>query len=1286
MAADDLTSATGELERLRAQVARLSEDLGASRQREAALQSQLTATTDVLRVVATRPADAFDVLQAIVDSVAGLCPTDGVSFFRVVGDEFERMANSQHAPSGLPVGTREALTRESWVGRAVRERRTLRHDDVDAIVDREYPDTARSYRARLARQGPSGLPNRSLLVVPLLRKDDAIGAMLVARTEIDPFTDDEVALFESMADQAVIAIENARLFQELEESNRQVTEALEQQTALGEVLRVIAASPTDVQPVLEAVAERAARLLDTYHASVTLVDGEYLRTVARYAVPTADMADDALPHGFVDPAPGRRIPIAGSVAGRAVTERRTIHVDDSQALSAAEYPFATSPVSIQAGHRTLLTAPLVRDDVVIGCITLRRLEVRPFTEQQISLLETFADQAVIAIENSRLFEELERRNHELADSLERQTATSEILRAIADSPTDLDAVFEAVARSAARVCGADDTLIHRVVDGEVQAVAHHGPIEPFSGLGERMLMDRGSLVGRAILERQTIHILDLAAVSPDEMPIAYARAMYSGNRTTVATPMLRQGEAIGTIMIRRRHVEAFTETQIAALEAFAAQSVIAIENARLFQELQERTAQLTRSVEEQRALAEVSQAVSSSLDLREVLTTIVAHATRLAGADAGTIYELDEASGEFIHQASYGVSDEVMAAFALGGPSFHDDSGIARAARIGVAVQSPDILASRSVRSTAVLDALIAAGFRANLAVPIAREQRVVGMLVIRRKTPGEFPQPVVDLVQTFASQSVLAIENARLFEQVETQSRELQIASQHKSDFLANMSHELRTPLNAVIGYSEMLQEEAEDLGETAFLPDLQRINSAGKHLLGLINDILDLSKIEAGRMDLFLETFDVADLVRDVASIVQPLVEKNGNTLVVTCPDDVGAMQADQTKVRQTLFNLLSNASKFTEQGRIELRVTRDEGQATFAVSDTGIGMTQAQLGKLFEAFSQAEAGTSRRYGGTGLGLVISRHFCQMMGGDIAVESAPGVGSTFTVTLPVEVASCELRVASEDDAASSLATHNAQLATQSVALVVDDDPAVRDLLARFLRAEGFGVLVAASGEEGLRLARQHHPALITLDVLMPGVDGWSVLTTLKSDPATADIPVVLLTILDDRDLGFALGATDYLTKPIERERLMALVRKYVPRDERRRALVVDDDAPTREMLRRMLERDGWTVTEAANGRAGLERVAALPFDLVLLDLMMPELDGFKFVERLRAEPDNRAIPVLVVTAKDLTEEERRRLNGKVEKVIQKGAYSRDALLAEVRHLVQASGEQRGESPAGDR
>jgi signal transduction histidine kinase/CheY-like chemotaxis protein len=532
----------------------------------------------------------------------------------------------------------------------------------------------------------------------------------------------------------------------------------------------------------------------------------------------------------------------------------------------------------------------------------------------------------------------------------------------------------------------------------------------------------------------------------------------------------------------------------------------------------------------------------------------------------------------------------------------------------------------------------------------------------------------------------------AELLQELQAKSRELELASDHKSQFLANMSHELRTPLNAVIGYSEMLHEELADLGQERILPDVEKISAAGRHLLALINDILDLSRIEAGKLELFLEAIDVASLVQDVATTIEPLVQKNGNRLQVEVASDIGQMQADATRLRQILFNLLSNAAKFTDHGTIELRVesreleSKDDSSAlslstlyspliTFVVSDTGIGMTEEQQARLFEAFSQAETSTTRRFGGTGLGLVLVHHFSQMMGGDVAVTSTPGAGSTFTVRLPLTALPPTLQH-SEPDAFQDTPT----------VLVIDDDPATRDLLQRYLEAEGVRVVGAAGGEEGLRLARQLRPSLVTLDVLMPGLDGWAVLGALKGDPSTADIPVLVLTILEDRDFGYALGAADYLTKPIERGRLIAALHKHVRRTDPgtwsgggRRALVVEDDPATREMLRRMLERERWAVEEAINGLDGLRQVAACPPDLILLDLLMPELDGFGFVERLRAEPAWRTIPVLVITAKDLSAAERLRLNGRVEQVVQKGAYTRDELLAEVGGLVRTSVDRRG-------
>jgi CheY-like chemotaxis protein len=482
-------------------------------------------------------------------------------------------------------------------------------------------------------------------------------------------------------------------------------------------------------------------------------------------------------------------------------------------------------------------------------------------------------------------------------------------------------------------------------------------------------------------------------------------------------------------------------------------------------------------------------------------------------------------------------------------------------------------------------------------------------------------------------------------------------------------MSHELRTPLNAIIGYSEMLQEDAADLGAEQFTDDLRKINAAGKHLLELINAVLDLSKIEAGKMELYLETFEVAGLVRDIAAVIQPLAVKNANRLDVRCPDEIGTMRADLTKVRQALFNLLSNACKFTERGAILLAVAREtlDGQDSmvFSVSDTGIGMTPEQLTRLFEVFSQADAATTRRYGGTGLGLALSRRLCRMMGGDVTVESEPDRGSTFTIRLPAQVAEAV------QEAPAPPAPVEGVPARIGTVLVIDDEPAVRDLMQRFLTKEGFRVVTASGGEDGLRRARELRPDAITLDVMMPGMDGWAVLSALKADADVADIPVVMLTIVDDKNLGYALGAADYLTKPIDRERLVTVLDKY-RRDLP--VLVVDDDAAVRQLLRRMLEPEGYVVVEAENGRAALERLRDVSPCCVLLDLMMPEMDGFEFVTEFRRREAWRAIPIVVITAKDLSHDDRERLNGYVQKILQKGTHGREPLLAEVRDLVATS------------
>ena len=495
--------------------------------------------------------------------------------------------------------------------------------------------------------------------------------------------------------------------------------------------------------------------------------------------------------------------------------------------------------------------------------------------------------------------------------------------------------------------------------------------------------------------------------------------------------------------------------------------------------------------------------------------------------------------------------------------------------------------------------------------------------------------------------------------------------ANRAKSEFLANMSHELRTPMNAILGYSEMLIEEAEDLQQEDFIPDLKKINQAGSHLLALINDILDLSKVEAGRMDVFAEDIDIGNLIDEVAATARPLMEKNNNRMEVVRDTYLGAAFQDLTKLRQSLFNLLSNAAKFTHEGTVTLNAARiqKDGQdwLSFAVRDTGIGIPADKLEAVFEEFTQADGSTTRDYGGTGLGLAISRRICQLLGGDITVQSQPGEGSTFTIEIPLNAPGSDNRpvAGAVVPAGTERKSHPAgKPGPGRTVLVIDDDPEAREILECFLAREGFDVVTADSGDAGLRLAHDIEPAIITLDVLMPEMDGWSVLRALKADPGLRDIPVIMLTMVDDKSRGYALGATDYLSKPVDRDLLHRTLAHYQTPETPSPVLLVEDDADTREVMRRMLDKAGWPVMEATNGREALDQMANTRPGIILLDLMMPVMDGFDFLLEMRAREDWCDIPVIVLTAKNLTEEDRQLLSGKVEQVIEKGATSHEQLI----------------------
>ncbi|MEJ2186989.1 MAG: response regulator [Gemmatimonadota bacterium] len=705
----------------------------------------------------------------------------------------------------------------------------------------------------------------------------------------------------------------------------------------------------------------------------------------------------------------------------------------------------------------------------------------------------------------------------------------------------------------------------------------------------------------------------------------------------------------GVLVARPVRGGSFSEADVEILATAARHAGVAIERAR-------RLAAEQRRGDEHEALLDTVADLSGELELARLLEAVLGRAVTLLNAAGGELATYDDEAAELVVVANHNMEED-----STGTRLAYGEGAMGHVVETGEMMIIPDYQTWPGRSSQyARIDA------RAVVVAPLMIGKRPVGAINVWHDNPAlTFAASDLRLLNLFGQQAAVAIENARLFarsqrdkqyfEAVMTTSPVAIVTLDVEENVVAsNPAFEklFGYPLDEVVG---------RNLDTLITTPE----QHAEADLLALINDILDLSKIEAGKTELFLERFDVADVVRDVATTVQPLIDRNGNRLVVRCAPDAGTMVADLTKLRQSLLNLLSNASKFTRSGEVALDVERgrdtDGEVITFRVRDSGIGMTPEQMGRLFEAFSQAEASTTKRFGGTGLGLVITRHFCRMMGGDVTVDSESGVGSTFTVRLPAEVME-----PAEDDAATASAPADAATAPADapVVLVVDDDEAARDLVGRYLTGAGMHPVFAPDGPTGIRLARELRPAAITLDAMMPSMDGWSVLTALKSDPDLADIPVIMITVLDEKPLGLALGASEYLTKPVERERVVAVMKRFVSAPAAAPVLVVEDDESTRALLRRALEAEGCAVTEATDGRAGLDRVAQRVPALILLDLMMPGMDGFEFLEELRSHESWRTIPVVVVTAKDLTDDERSRLNGGVQRIVQKDSLDRTELV----------------------
>jgi GAF domain-containing protein len=927
---------------------------------------QQTATSEILGVIASSPTDIQPVLDAVAKNAARVCGSrDATIVLQSEGSLLRKVAG--YGPvRGSPIGTEFPADRNSVAGRVFTDRETIHiHDFVEVASD--YSGS------RAPREG-----YRTMLGTPLLREGVPVGVIGIRRLEVRPFTEKQIALLKTFADQAVIAIENVRLFKELEARNRDLTEALEQQTATSKILEVIASSPTDIQPVLEAIAESATRLCDATDAHISHVDGEILRL-------NAHTSDDSLQ---------REVPITRNhIAGQAIIDRRTIHIHDLAAEPEDKYG-AVRWRSL--GFRTVLVAPLLREASAIGTISIRRTEVRPFSEKQIMLLETFANQAVIAIENVRLFRELGARNTELREALEHQTATSEVLGIISRSPTNVQPVLDAIVESAARVCGIDDVVL-RLREGDMMVVRAHTGHVPIAAGREAIGVDE--LHHRWIREHGTLHVPDVRAQRND-FPTMGSNTW---SRTFLIVPLHQQKELVGTLNARRTEVRPFTPVQIKLLETFADQAAIAIENVRLFKELNERTYELTRSVGELKALGEVGHAVSSTLDLPTVLSTIVARAVQLSGTDCGVIYEYDEAAEVFHLRASHRMEEELVEAIRAAplrvGEGYTGQAALARAP-----VQVGDLRSEQEVRLTRIRPISDRLGYRSLLTVPILLEDRLMGALTVWRKRAGTFSPELINLLQTFATQSALAIQNARLFREIEDKSRQIEAANRHKSEFLANMSHELRTPLNAIIGFSEVLGERLfGELNEkqAEYIDD---ILSSGRHLLSLINEILDLSKVEAGRMELELATFDLPLAIDNARTFVRERAGRHGITVDVEVDERLGEFVGDERKIKQILLNLLSNAVKFTpEEGRIAINARQINGAVEISVTDTGIGISPEDQARIFEEFRQVGSDYEHKREGTGLGLTLAKKFVELHGGNIWVTSEVGKGSKFTFTLPI-------------------------------------------------------------------------------------------------------------------------------------------------------------------------------------------------------------------------------------------------------------------------------------------
>ena len=1096
---------------------------------------QQTATAEVLGVINSSPGDLAPVFDAILEKAHSLCGAAKGSLVTVDGEHFRTVATrglsepyvailgeGQHNPPGSAPD--RLLQGESIV-------------HLPDARDSEFPVPGAAAQLEGAR---------TIVYVPL-RKDSALLGYLTAyRQEVRPFSDKQIALLQNFAAQAVIAMENARLLTETRES-------LEQQTATAEVLQVINSSPGDLPPVFDAILEKAMHLCEAAFGILWVhEDGRYHAPALR-----------GVPPAFAE---FLREPVGpfhqGSGLARLLQGEDLIINED---MSAEEIyrvgdPLRRAIVDL-GGARTAVTVSLRKDETLLGAFTVFRQEVRRFTDKQIALMQSFGAQAVIAMENARLITELQQRTGDLEESLEYQTATSDVLKVISGSTFDLQPVLETVTETAARLCEAEMGGIMRR-EGEVYRVATTFGYSPeYRSFIEShpVTPDRGNITSRVVAEGRAVQIADAAA--DPEYKLTEAVTIGRG-RTHLGVPLLRENVPIGVIVLARHLVRPFTEKQIALVTTFADQAVIAIENARLFNELRARTAELVRSVEELQLLGEVGQAVSSALDVRSVMSTILTRSVGMTGADAGAVFRYRPADRTYSLVEAFGW-DEALSRSVGGWRIGESETAMGEAAARRAPFQIGDL---EQRPSGPLRDASLAAGYRAVLIVPLVGQERILGTLALQRRAAGEFPPEAVRLMQTLASQSVLAIENARLIAQLRERTdaaegarAEAEAANEAKSTFLATMSHEIRTPMNGVLGMMEVLERQG--LGDDQ-LPLVATMRDSAHALLRIIDDVLDFSKIEAGRLELETTAFSLSGLVAGAVDTLRPQASAKGLALRAEIePGSNDGLTGDPTRVRQILFNLLSNAIKFTERGEVVVHAGTEplgggRTRVTLAVKDTGIGLAAEQRARLFQPFSQADSSTTRRYGGTGLGLSIVRRLAQLMGGDVTVSSEPGEGSTFTVTVILEAAPAEspltalLKPVTASPAPVAAA---APRGNETRLLVVDDHPINREVLVRQLALLGLAADTAADGGEAIAAWVPKRYAAVLADLHMPGMDGYALTRQLRKREAElgcARTPVVAVTanaMRGEEERCLAVGMDAYLAKPVAIERLRATLERWL-------------------------------------------------------------------------------------------------------------------------------------------